>query len=141
MANLANGHVFSRHYTARVLDLSQIDNVSEEQKQTELYYWARLFLATTWEEIKMLVKDRKYLQGAVTRLRQLTEEEKIQLQCEARERYNMDMSSSRSDGIEEATERINKLIRILLDEGRIEDLGRSTLDPEYQKMLLQEYGI
>jgi hypothetical protein len=46
------------------------------------------------------------------------------------------------DGIEigenKATERMNKLISILISNNRIDDLDRSTKDKEFQKKLLDE---
>lgn len=44
------------------------------------------------------MKEKSYLNDAASHLRSLTEDEKIQLQCEARERYYLDMSSARSEG-------------------------------------------
>lgn len=70
-----------------MLDLSQIDYVPEEERKTELYQWTRLFKDTTWEEINMLSEKNEYLQEAASHLHRLSEKEKIQLQCEARERY------------------------------------------------------
>lgn len=98
MMNPVNKHILSRNFSARMLDLSQIENVVEEQRDTELYYWARLFTATTWEEINMLSREKDYLNSAASYLRILTEDEKIQQQCEARERYHMDIDSSRIGG-------------------------------------------
>ena len=59
-------------------------------KQDKFYsidLWARVFKATTWEEIEMLAQKNEYLQETVSGVRQLTEEEKIRQQCQAREDY------------------------------------------------------
>lgn len=45
------------------------------------------------------------------------------------------------DGRIEGREEINRLISCLLQDGRGEDLLRSTMDREFQKKLKQEYGI
>jgi predicted transposase/invertase (TIGR01784 family) len=149
LTNTKNSHIFSSIFSLRVLDLSQINDVPEKNQDTQLYFWARLFTATTWEEIRMITEKNKNLTDAASYLRQLTEEEKIQLQCEARERYYMDMSSQRDDGMKEGIEigreqgrnTLTQLMQRLLDENRIDDLKRSLSDPEFQAMLLKEYGL
>lgn len=47
----------------------------------------------------------------------------------------------RSEGREEGEERANKLIRALLEQNRIEDLERSTRDPQYRENLYKEFHI
>lgn len=51
------------------------------------HIWASLFKATTWEEINMLAKENEYIDEAANTIYQLTQEEKIRMQCEAREDY------------------------------------------------------
>ncbi|MBD5508257.1 MAG: hypothetical protein HDR05_09485 [Lachnospiraceae bacterium] len=51
-----------------------------------------------------------------------------------REKYERTI---REDGIE----RVNSLNQILIEQNRIEDLKRSTCDPEYQKTLFKEFDI
>ena len=50
-------HIYSDKLSIRMLNLKQIDNVTDNERQSSLYQWAKLFKATTWEEIKMLAKD------------------------------------------------------------------------------------
>lgn len=47
----------------------------------------------------------------------------------------------RSEGREEGEERANKLIIALLEQNRIEDLKRSTRDPQYREDLYREFHI
>lgn len=47
----------------------------------------------------------------------------------------------RKQGIEQGTQRTNKLIQMLLAEGRQEDLLRSTMDSLFQKKLFKEYKL
>jgi len=69
-----------------VLDLSQIPLATEEDKACRLDHWASLFKAATWEEIKTLAQNDKYINVASETIYQLTQE-KIRQQCEAREDY------------------------------------------------------
>ena len=53
----------------------------------ELYHWAELFRAHTWEEVEAMVAEKKIDEGYVFTLRKLSDEEKIRQQCQAREDY------------------------------------------------------
>lgn len=64
LLNEKNHHEYSDKFTLRVLDLTQIQIATEEDK---IYYfdrWAKLFKATTWEEFKMIAADDKIMQEA-----------------------------------------------------------------------------
>ena len=47
----------------------------------------------------------------------------------------------REEGREEGRELINKLISILVEQDRIEDLKRTAKDPGYQEQLIKELGL
>ena len=86
MINIRNhSQVFSRKFTLSVIDLTQIDKATEENKASKIDYWARLFKAKTWEELQMLAQNDEYLQAAATSIRIANEEEIIREQCRARE--------------------------------------------------------
>lgn len=153
LTNTKQAHIFSRNFSIRMLNLNQLDNVPESERTSELYFWACLFKATTWEEIRMLAEKNKSIEEAARHLRVLSAEEKIQQQCEGRERYFMDMSCSRNEGIAEGyatgtadgiikgQENAMQLSLRLLEDNRISDLKRAASDPAFQKNLLAEYGI
>lgn len=44
-------------------------------------------------------------------------------------------------GMEKGIDAINLLVKRLITDGRTDDLLRSTQNPEFQKALMQEYGI
>ena len=68
-----------------MINLTQIDKATEEDKASKIDYWARLFKAKTWEELQMLAQNDEYLQAAATSIRIANEEEIIREQCRARE--------------------------------------------------------
>ena len=80
-----NFYIYSDKLRISVVNLSRIDLATEQDKTSGIELWARVFNATTWEEINMLAQDNEYLREVVSGVRQLTEEEKIRQQCEARE--------------------------------------------------------
>ncbi len=59
--------------------------------------------------------------------------------CEAlREIMAEDLKEAENKGIEQGTDRVNSLNRILIAEGRLDDLTGATSDPAYQKELIKE---
>lgn len=141
MMNRKNLHVFTRNFSLRMLCLNQLENVSEDVRNSDLYLWAKMFSATTWEEVQMLAQNSETFTSTAATMYQLSTEEKIRLQCEARERYEHDQASLIREGIEQATEQINKLAQLLYSDGRAEDFFRSTTDAEFQQALLKEYHL
>lgn len=68
-----------------MVDLTQIDKATEDDKASKLDYWARLFKAKTWEELQMLAQKDEYLQEAAASIRIANEAEIVREQCRARE--------------------------------------------------------
>ncbi len=87
MMNEKSYHIYSDKLQLYVLDLTQIALATDEDKTYNIDYWARLFSAKTWEELNMLASDNEIFKEASETVYTLTQEEKIRLQCEAREDY------------------------------------------------------
>lgn len=87
LRNRKSHHLYSDKLRLCVLDLSRTDLATREDRLHKIDYWASLFKSTTWEEIKMLAKDNDSINDAAATVYQLTQEETIRLQCEAREDY------------------------------------------------------
>lgn len=90
MLNVKNYCYYSDKFILSVVDLNKINMATETDKAYRLDYWARLFKAKTWEELKMLVKDNEYLQEAADSIYKANADEIVRQQCEARkeaERY------------------------------------------------------
>ena len=85
LVNTINHQIYSSKFRINVIDLTQIELATEEDQTYGVDLWARVFTATTWEEINMLAQNSEYLQEAVSGVRELTEEEKIRQRCQARE--------------------------------------------------------
>lgn len=140
-----------------MLNLNQLENATENERVSELYHWACLFRAKTWEDIHMIAENNNAIREAASHLKILSEKEKIQQQAESRERYFMDMSCSRNEGIAEgyskgsaegyskgsaaAQKAATQLSLCLVQDGRIADLERIASDPVYYQKLLKEYGL
>jgi len=87
LLNVKNYTLYSDKIVLSVLDLTHIDLATKEDKLYQIDYWASLFKSTTWEELNMLAQTNEYIREASETIYQLTQEEKIRQQCEAREDY------------------------------------------------------
>lgn len=135
---------YSDKLSLYVLELRKLENIfSEEEKG--LHTWARMFKAQTWEELDMLEKENPASEEFKFILKDLNADEKLRLECEAREREEMDRKSAedfwRKEGKEETQKRINQLTQKLLAEKRYDDLEKAAKDVAYQEKLLTEFNI
>ena len=103
LKNRRTGYEFTGKIALHVLDLSCLDQVPEE-RDSVLYYWACVFKAKTWKEILAMAEQSESIKKAVVTLRELSEDEKIRQQCEARERFQMDWQSSMRTSLEKGIE-------------------------------------
>lgn len=85
--NQKSYYKYSDKFTIHVLDLTQIHLAADEDKNSGLDNWAKLFKAKTWEDFQMISADNKNMQEAGETLYTLSKEEQIRYQCEAREDY------------------------------------------------------
>ena len=90
LLNVKNHHIYSDKLTLNVVDLSRIDLATEEDKEYHIDYWAKLFKATTWEEIKMLAAKDQYIDEASKTIFRLSTDEQIRKRCLDREEYYLD---------------------------------------------------
>lgn len=93
ITNTKTGYVYSDKFMLNVLNLSQINQVPPEERNTELYTWAKLFKSRNWEEIRMLAEQSKSIEDIEAALKKFMADKNIRLQCEARERYERDRAT------------------------------------------------
>ena len=85
MLNIKNHLVYSDKFILSVVNLNQIELATKEDQDYNIDYWARIFKAKTWEELKMFAKDNEYLQEAAESLYVANGDEIVRQQCRARE--------------------------------------------------------
>ncbi len=95
LLNVSDHKEYSSKFEIRVLSLNQLENASLEDRQNPngLYHWARMFKATTWEELRMIAQDNPMMNSFVGTVMQLTAEEKVAQACEMRRRYYDDIAT------------------------------------------------
>ena len=139
LKNRRTGYEFTGKIALHVLDLSCLEQVPEEERNSALYHWACVFKAKTWKEVLAMAEQSESIKKAVVTLRELSEDEKIRLQCEARERYQMDWQSSMRTSREKGREEGRKEGRESgLRDGKLQNARKVTLALMERKMPLEE---
>ena len=73
-----------------MLDLTQIDKATEEDKCFGIDRWAALFRATTWEELRMITKNNEYMDDGAQVLLTMNSDQTIRDMCYFRERAEIE---------------------------------------------------
>ena len=107
LLNVKNYEVYSDKFELRVVNLKQIELATEEDKQYQIDHWASLFMAKTWEDLKMIAQQNEYMQEATETLYELNADETIRQQCLARQDYYRTQNSYKKL-IDEQAETIDK---------------------------------
>ena len=85
--NIKNHTLYSDKMRLSVLNLTRKDLAAKEDLESHLHLWASFFKTNTWEELQMLAKQDEFINEASATIYQLSQEEQVRLQCEAREDY------------------------------------------------------
>lgn len=129
LINVKNHHVYSDNLMLHVVDLSKIDLATEEDKEYHIDHWARLFKTSTWEELKMLASENKYLDEASKTIFRLSADEQIRKQCRDREEYYQDLRSYERE--------IEKMKRMIEEKDAVLSKTLSEKDATIQKLLAE----
>lgn len=85
LMNVKNQQIYNDKFQLNVLCLNQIGLATDEDKASGLDLWAALFLATTWEDIKMLAQKNPTFDEAAQELFKANADSKTRALAEARE--------------------------------------------------------
>lgn len=137
--------IFSGKAVIHMLCLPKIENASQEDRDSGLYQWAKVFKATTWKELIDLSKDDAVMEDTVVTIAQLSEDERIRQQCQRYEKYERDrlnaMNYSFEQGKKDGRAQLSLLCRKLQEHDRGDEIFRALNDSEYLEMLLKEFGL
>lgn len=67
--NTLDNHLYTGKINLVVVSLNQTDLAKKEEVDSGLVRWAELFKAKTWEELRMIATDNKYMQSAAETVR------------------------------------------------------------------------
>ena len=85
LLNVKNHSLYSDKLRISVLNLTQIELATKEDKSCQIDAWANLFKATTWEELTMLAQNNEYIKEAADTIFRLCQDERVRMECQARE--------------------------------------------------------
>lgn len=102
--HLNTEHKYSDKLAIYVLQLNQLGNEEDERNMPELYQWAQMFRATSWEELRMLAEKNEDVRECVLEIKELTADERMRMECEAREDYYRRLYGAELYGIEQGIE-------------------------------------
>ncbi|MBE5900044.1 MAG: Rpn family recombination-promoting nuclease/putative transposase [Lachnospiraceae bacterium] len=108
LQNVKTGTIYNSNFCLRVLSLNQIELATEEDKRWHIDEWARLFKATTWEELKMIAEKDKVYSDAANSIYEQNSDETVRMMCEARreaifhEQYVQNKMEALENQLEEA---------------------------------------
>lgn len=87
LMNEKNHYVYSDKFQLRVLELNQVELATVEDRNYQIDRWAKIFKATTWEDLRMIAEKNEYMSEAAAEMYKMNEDEIIREQCMAREEY------------------------------------------------------
>ena len=104
--DVEDGYLYSDKLCIKVLDLTQLEKAKQEpETNKKLLKWASIFKAETLEELELLASGEEVFENMVVTMKKLSEDEKIRMQCEAREDYERSLlteyNAGKSEGIEQ----------------------------------------
>ena len=104
--DVEDGYLYSDKLCIKVLDLTQLEKAKQKpETNKKLLKWASIFKAETLEELEQLASGEEVFENMVVTMKKLSEDEKIRMQCEAREDYERSLlteyNAGKSEGIEQ----------------------------------------
>ena len=107
LLNTKNFHLYSSKLSLHVVDLTHIELATKEDKAWKIDYWARLFTAKRWEDVKMISEKDIHMKAAAEEMYVLSADELIQQRCRARDDY-MKNENTRNKIMKELTEALEQ---------------------------------
>ena len=85
LLNVKNQHPYTDKFRLYVIDLTKISLATKIDRKRHIDLWAKMFKAKTWEDLRMIAHDNEAIEGAVSVMNQMIEDERIRWECEQRE--------------------------------------------------------
>ena len=139
------GKVYSDKLSLRVLYLKKTEDADEEERQTEVYQWARLISAKVWEELMEMGMQDEYKQEAVKEMERINADRALRYQYITREIQQMDRNSMQDDwlqqGIQQGEQRLFMLLERMKTAGEETQFWQLKDDPEKLRKKYEEYHL
>ena len=123
---------YSDKLCIKVLDLTQLDAARKQKNvNKKLLKRASIFKAETLEELEQLANGEEVFEKMVVTMKKLSEDEKIRMQCEAREDYERCLLSEFNAGKREGEEIGEKRGRIAGKEEALTELINNLMETQH----------
>ncbi len=109
--NVKNHQVYTKNLAINVLQLNQTELATDEDKANNLDYWARLFVADTWEELKALVNEHPEFEEAVNMIYKANADESVKYAIEAENKFRSINAAQYEAGYEAAKEECSEELK------------------------------
>ncbi len=94
-----------------MLQLRHIELATDEDKNNNLIYWAKLFNASTWEEFKALAKENTSIEEVGNLIFTLNSDDQTREILEGQRRYREQMASQYTAGYTDCEEKLTPIIK------------------------------
>ena len=110
LLNVKNHRLYSDMMGINVLQLKHIDLATKEDEDNDLVYWARLFMAETWEELKALMQDHEELEEVADLILELNTDDQAKEVLEGQRRYREQLATQYAAGVHETQKKYEAII-------------------------------
>jgi len=117
-------YIYSEKIKLTNIDMTKIDLATDNDVRYGLVNWAKLFMAETWEDLKMLAEKNKTIERAVSSAWQMTEEEIIRERMRNREEGEMMWQSMQKELEEYKKQSTEYQKQSIADQKRIKESER-----------------
>ncbi len=123
MRNSKDKYLYTDKFNLFVVDLNHTELATDEDKASGIDTWAKIFKATTWEEIKMITKDNPSMNSIAESIYLSNSDFEIRERCRAREdaiiheKLMNEKIEAQAETIASQAEEIIRLKKLLADNG------------------------
>lgn len=137
--NRGTGKLYTDLFEVQILELGKLPE--DAQNEEGIIRWMRFFSGKKQEEFIKMAKTDEYLDEAYQTLLSLSADERKRLEYEARERAVRDQDARIAGAMEIGENRVNQLNRRLMEQDRMDDMIKATVDSEFQARLFKEFHL
>ena len=121
--------LYSDKMGLRVLQLTQLPLATPDEKESELYAWARMISEDDWEVLKKMAERNEYMKAAVDEMEKINSDQEKRYRYLLREKLEHDEATirefERAQGIEQGT--AEAVLELLEELGDVPDRIRKTI--------------
>lgn len=96
--------IYSDMLNIKILDLSRIEEAERNNENPQLIKWAKILKTENLSQMESLTADEEVLNKMVVTIKELSDDERIRYQCQAREDYERRLRGQYKQGLNEGIE-------------------------------------